>query len=127
MARAGLICSEVGCPEPAVYRGRCRAHATEAERREKRTTPTKIAGKSTAERRRRARAVAQWKQRYGNVCPGYGRPPHEADDLTAQHAAALALGGSVDQALVVLCRECNSRHGLAVRRARNGELVHPRG
>lgn len=104
MARAGTICLEAGCPEPAVYRGRCRGHATAADRREKNTTPTKRAGKTSVERRRRADVVARWRSRYGDICPGWGRPAHHASDLTAQHVHALALGGSPYQPLMVLCR-----------------------
>lgn len=116
MARAGQICSQPGCPEPVAYRGRCRGHAAEHDARQKRTVPTKILGRGIEERQRRARAVAEHRRRFGNWCPGWGRAPHEATDLTAQHSHALALAGAPDQPLSALCRSCNSRHGLAVRR-----------
>lgn len=116
MARAAMICSAPGCPEPAAYRGRCREHASEHEARQRRAVPTKVLERTAEERRRRSQAVAAHRRRFGDWCPGWGRPPHEATDLTAQHVDALVLGGRADQPLGVLCRSCNSRHGLAARR-----------
>ena len=110
MARARLLCRETGCPEPATYRGRCQKHARLAQREDRKHIPTKIAERRYSEQRKRARTVAAWRKRYGDWCPGYGREPHRATDLTAQHSQALVLGGSVDQQLTVLCRECNSHH-----------------
>lgn len=110
MARARLLCRETGCPEPATYRGRCQKHARLAQREDRKHIPTKIAERRYSEQRKRARTVAAWRKRYGDWCPGYGREPHRATDLTAQHSQALVLGGNVDQQLTVLCRECNSRH-----------------
>lgn len=115
VARASTVCAVPGCPHPSHARGYCRTHASISDKRQRATVPTKILGARTEERRRRARAVESWRQRFGNVCPGYGRPPHPAADLTAQHSHALVLGGEVDQPLTVLCRSCNSRHGLEAR------------
>ena len=114
MARARLLCRETGCPEPATYRGRCQKHARLAQREDRKHIPTKIAERRYSEQRKRARTVAAWRKRYGDWCPGYGREPHRATDLTAQHSQALVLGGNVDQQLTVLCRECNSRHAHGV-------------
>ena len=111
MARAPKICAEHGCPFIAVRLNRCQVHAAEHDRRQKRTTPTKIAGRRHAERQRRAATVRAWRNRHGDWCPGYGRDPHQATDLTAEHGDALADGGHQDQDLTVLCRSCNSRHG----------------
>lgn len=116
MARAAVICSAPGCPEPSTHRGRCKVHAAENDARQRRTVPTKILGATHAERQRREGAVRDHRRRFGDWCPGWGRPPHEATDLTAQHVDALVLGGHADQPLGVLCRACNSRHGLAARR-----------
>ena len=119
MPRAGSICCEPGCPNPAAYRGRCRSHAQEHERHQRATVATKRDEPSSREARRQT--VAAWRVTHGDVCPGYRRPPHPARDLTAQHAHALADGGDPGQPLAVLCRSCNSRHGadrLAARRGR---------
>lgn len=116
MARAKTICTTHNCPHPATYRGRCKTHAAQHEAHQRRTVPTKIIGRNSKERQRRATAVAQHRARYGNICPGFQRPPHPATDLTAQHTDALILGGSTEQPLTVLCRSCNSRHGVAARR-----------
>lgn len=115
MARAATICAKPGCPHTASYRGLCRGHAQLEERGQKQTVPTKNIGRSYEERRRRAQAVEAHRARFGDICPGFGRPPHPATDLTAQHATALVLGGAQDQPLMVLCRACNSRHGVLAR------------
>lgn len=75
-----------------------------------RTTPTKRT-RDWADYNRRRRAVSEWRARYGNVCPGYKRPPHPANDLTAEHVHAVAETGDASGRLTVLCRACNSRHG----------------
>lgn len=116
MARANTICAVPGCPDATHSRGLCRLHAALHEQHQRRTVPTKVAYRDPVERRRRADAVAAHRARYGNICPGFQRPPHRATDLTAQHGDALVLGGALDQPLTVLCRACNSRHGLAARR-----------
>lgn len=124
MARANTICAVPGCPAASHARGLCQDHAALHEQRQRQTVPTKKLYRNPAERRRRADAVAAHRARYGNVCPGFQRPPHPANDLTAQHADALVLGGSPDQPLTVLCRACNSRHGVAARR-KKGTGVSP--
>ena len=60
-----------------------------------------------------ARMIARHRGEYGNQCPGYGRNPHPARDLTADHVVPLAAGGaSLDPGnLAVLCRSCNSTKG----------------
>lgn len=113
MARAKLLCREHGCPDPATYRGRCKHHATLAQREEWKRTPTKRT-RTKSEQARRAEVVSAWRAHHGNTCPGYKRQPHHATDLTAQHSHALTLGGALDQALTVLCRSCNSRHAADV-------------
>jgi len=51
---------------------------------------------------------------YGPVCPGYGRPSHESDDLTVDHVVPKARGGGDHPSnLAVLCRGCNSSKGSA--------------
>lgn len=62
---------------------------------------------TSAERKRMANAVSQWRSENGNWCPGYLRSPHLATDLTADHVVPVARGGAGGQ-LTVLCRSCNS-------------------
>lgn len=59
------------------------------------------------------RVIARHVGQHGYVCPGYGRDPHPASDLTADHVVPLAAGGApFDIAnCAVLCRSCNSTKG----------------
>ncbi len=63
--------------------------------------------------RLRAWVIARHRGQYGTWCPGYGRDPHPAIDLTADHVVPLAAGGaSVGPGNgAVLCRSCNSTKG----------------
>jgi 5-methylcytosine-specific restriction endonuclease McrA len=66
-------------------------------------------------------AINKWVRDNGYVCPGWARPPHDADPanpLTADHVVPNSAGGSADDGIRVLCRECNSRRGTM--RRRNG-------
>ncbi len=65
--------------------------------------------KSWAEVNRRAQAVADWRAKFGDWCPGWGTEPHAATDLTADHIIPVAAGGPETGELSVLCRICNSR------------------
>ena len=97
--------------------GRCDEH--EAAIRRARHNP---AYDTREWRDRRAATLGAWRAQNGERCPGYGRDPHYAtpdNPLTADHPVALARGGSHDQPLVVLCRECNGRKG-----ARRKEETH---
>jgi len=47
----------------------------------------------------------------GDWCPGVGVPPHADADLTADHVIAVAVVGSGDGPLQVLCRRCNAAKG----------------
>ena len=66
---------------------------------------------TTEERKRRAAVVAQWRDEYGDVCPGWQRDPHPAPDLTADHITSVGAGGPEDGPLAVLCASCNGRKG----------------
>jgi 5-methylcytosine-specific restriction enzyme A len=66
---------------------------------------------TTAEKRRRAAAVDQWRQQHGDVCPGWQREAHPSSDLVADHVVAVAAGGAESGPLRVLCRSCNSSRG----------------
>lgn len=48
-----------------------------------------------------------WREQYGDVCPGWRRPPHAATDLTVDHVIPRSTRGG----LRVLCRSCNSTRG----------------
>ncbi|SRR6266571_1970326 len=72
---------------------------------------TKDATYGLRERNRRADTVAAWVKMHGFTCPGWQRPPHPADDLSADHIIARRLGGPQDGPLQVLCRQCNSAKG----------------
>ncbi|BAD56365.1 hypothetical protein CRM89_00300 [Nocardia sp. FDAARGOS_372] len=113
MARARLrVCSEPGCPN-AQPEARCDEHRRERERHYARTTPTK-ATRDTAERRRRADAVARHRAAHGDWCPGWQRPAHPSTDLTADHRTPIAAGGDPAGPLDVLCRGCNAARGARV-------------
>ena len=96
------VCAEVGCPTLIPKAGRCQQH--------RRESPTYLQ-RDHAERKRRARAVAEHVARFGWVCPGWppsGHAAHPCTDLTAAHHVAVVNGG-IDGPLSVLCRSENSR------------------
>jgi 5-methylcytosine-specific restriction enzyme A len=70
-----------------------------------------------AERKRRARVVADHRAMVGDWCPGWERKPaHPSADLTADHVREVGRGGRPDGRLVVRCRSCNA--------ARSAHLAH---
>lgn len=108
MARNTMrVCRVHGCPEIQAA-SLCREHAGERDTHQRRTTPTKVT-RDWPERKRRAQAVADHIVEYGYQCPGIGRPPHAATDLTANHLTPIARGGDPRGPLGVACRSCNSR------------------
>jgi len=63
-----------------------------------------------AERKRRARLVADHRATIGDWCPGLGQhPAHPSADLVADHVVEVAAGGLASGPLRVLCRSENSR------------------
>jgi hypothetical protein len=64
---------------------------------------------SWAERRRRAKVVAEWIEYNGMLCPGWGRSEHPVAKLTADHDWPVGAGGPESGPLGVLCPSCNSR------------------
>lgn len=110
MARAPRICNQRGCGKAVTRSGRCPKHAAELDEHQRRTTPTKV-GLTYAERKRRAAVIAAWRSAHGDLCPGYKRPPHPANNLTAEHLTPVGDGGDQSGPLSVLCRSCNSRGG----------------
>lgn len=58
----------------------------------------------------RSRAVSDHRRRYGDLCPGFRRPPHKpTTPLSADHVEAMGLGGDPFGAVQVLCASCNTR------------------
>jgi 5-methylcytosine-specific restriction endonuclease McrA len=90
---------------------RCaKTHERDKSRRRRRTAK---------ERQRRQALIKQHVQAYGWVCPGHGRPAHEAHDLTADHVLPVARGGSETGEIRVLCRSCNSARGARLEHVRD--------
>lgn len=87
---------------------RCTVHARQSNRSRHNAVYS-----TRAWQRLSARVVARHRGQYGNWCPGFGRDPHPATDLTADHVVPLAAGGApFDPGNVsVLCRSCNSTKG----------------
>ena len=100
-----LISSGTRCP-------RCeRPRARQTQQRKRAIRPY-----TTAEKRRRAAAVDQWRAQFGDWCPGWGEhPAHQVvwpNVLSADHDVAVAVGGDEGGALTVRCRRCNSARGV---------------
>lgn len=97
----------LGCGDLIPFGSRCDACAKVVEkRRHNRAYDT------GAWRRASRAAIAAWVKVNGWVCPGYGVPSHPSRDLTAGHPIALANGGQLIQAdLIIECRTCGSRRG----------------
>lgn len=94
------------CDEPFIGTGqRCATH--------KRLTGTTRDHRydDPAYRRTRRRMLSEHVRSNGYWCPGFGRPPHQATDLSLDHLLELSRGGALiaRDNLRVLCRSCNSR------------------
>jgi 5-methylcytosine-specific restriction protein A len=87
---------------------RCTTHARQSNRSRHNALYDTRAWQSLS-----VRVIARHRGQYGNWCPGYGRDPHPASNLTADHIVPLAAGGApLDIGnLAVLCRSCNSTKG----------------
>ena len=58
----------------------------------------------------RSRRIKDHLRRYGNMCPGWGVAPHEADRLTVDHIVPVTRGGRGTWSNTqVLCFACNTR------------------
>jgi len=80
-----------------------------------------------AERRRRARVVADHRAIVGDWCPGWERQPaHQSADLTADHVREVAAGGRPDGRLVVRCRSCNAARSAHLARQLLSSAFPPR-
>lgn len=79
-----------------------------------------------AERKRRARIVADHRAMLGDWCPGWaGQPAHPSADLTADHVREVAAGGKPDGRLVVRCRSCNAARSAHLARRALAALAVP--
>lgn len=86
---------------------RCTTHARRYEanvQHGKRMVRPWVGGQTAA----RAAVVRAWRQRHGDVCPGWRRPAHAATDLTCDHVVPYATSGTEQGERAVLCRSCNS-------------------
>jgi 5-methylcytosine-specific restriction enzyme A len=111
--RCGQLTSKSRCPACARVQERQRAQR-----------PTNLT-RDTAERRRRAAAVAAHRAQFGDLCPGWGRQgPHPSTDLTADHVVAVAAGGDPHGELEVRCRSCNGRKGDQGGTLHTGHKIH---
>jgi 5-methylcytosine-specific restriction protein A len=106
MSRLPRSC--LGCGTRIPSGSRCTHCATKVQQAKRARRPQSA---TSAEKRRRAAAVNEWRAIHGTWCPGWQRPPHPATDLTADHVMPYAAGGSEDGPLRVLCRSCNSARG----------------
>ena len=95
------------CPRSVRGRSRCVDCERDYQRAKRARRPDLYA--DAAERRRRARVVADHRAIVGDWCPGWvGQPAHQSADLTADHVREVAAGGRPDGKLVVRCRSCNA-------------------
>jgi len=105
----------LGCGKLGRWRHRCPRCEALRERAKVAARPER---KTAAETRRRRAAVAEWRLRWGDWCPGYheqpGRPGHPSADLTADHEGMVGLGHPESGLLVVRCRSCNSARAAAI-------------
>lgn len=90
---------------------RCAEHRTEYNR-ERGSAAAR--GYDAKWRKMRKEAVLAHVARFGEVCPGWGVPPHTATkaSLEGDHRVSLAAGGKNEPSNIdVLCRKCNARKG----------------
>lgn len=70
--------------------------------------PRQRPGYGRNESRRRSDTVRAHVEQYGWVCPGWEKPAHASQELTADHVIPTARGGRQGGELRVLCKPCNS-------------------
>jgi hypothetical protein len=97
----------VDCPRSVRGKSRC-VDCERTYQRAKRARRPDL--DDAAERKRRARLVADHRARVGDWCPGLDQhPAHPCADLVADHVVEVAAGGPATGPLRVLCRSENSR------------------
>jgi hypothetical protein len=100
------------CPRSVRGKSRC-TDCDRAYQRAKRARRPDL--DDAAERKRRARLVADHRARVGDWCPGLDQhPAHPCADLVADHVVEVAAGGPATGPLRVLCRSENSRRSAAL-------------
>ncbi|MFJ2575978.1 HNH endonuclease [Kitasatospora aureofaciens] len=110
----------LACGQLTTNPSRCDQHQAEWQARQDQLRGSATQrGYGATYRRAAAAALASHRRQHGEMCPGYGVPPHPATDLTVDHMVPKRLGGGDEpENLGVLCRSCNSRKG--ARRPRSG-------
>jgi hypothetical protein len=102
-----LLRNCLGCGRSIRGKPRCTECAREYQRAKRSKRPDLD---DAAERKRRAKPVADHRARVGDWCPGLGQhPAHPCADLVADHVVEVAAGGPTSGPLRVLCRSENSR------------------
>ena len=112
MTKALKICLEPGCFGLS-EQSRCPEHR---RARERYRGSAAARGYDARYRRLRKQAIDAHIARYGQVCPGYGVPPHTATraELSVDHIVPLVDGGRNDPSnFQVICLTCNKRKGRA--------------
>lgn len=114
------ICRRLGCTDAS--------HAPKKQPSGWKATGRGSRAPSWSERQRRGEVVAEWRAEYGEWCPRCGDADYHEDGsrvgLTADHVVPVALGGSEDGELGVLCRRCQNQQATRVahmKRRRNRE------
>jgi 5-methylcytosine-specific restriction enzyme A len=117
-----LLRNCVGCGRSVRGRSRCTDCQRQVDQAKRARRPDLYS--DAAERRRRARVVADHRAIVGDWCPGWaGAPAHQSADLTADHVREVAAGGRPDGRLVVRCRSCNAARSAHLARRALSALV----
>ena len=104
----------IGCGRQVRGKARCVDCQGQADRAKRARRPDLD---DAAERKRRARLVADHRATIGDWCPGVpelGRGAHPAANLSADHLVQVAAGGLETGPLIVRCIPCNSARSARV-------------
>jgi hypothetical protein len=102
-----LLRNCLGCGRSVRGKSRCQDCQRDHQRAKRQRRPDLD---DAAERKRRARLVADHRATVGDWCPGLDQhPAHPCADLVADHVVEVAAGGPASGPLRVLCRSENSR------------------
>ena len=99
------LCTEAGCASAAVSKGRCRAHAREADRRHHQGEHRKLYNRKRWRMTRRGRSSRRSSSR-ASAMPG-------SSSTDVHHIVDLKDGGDPDASanFASLCHECHSKVG----------------
>jgi hypothetical protein len=115
----------LGCKRPVRGKPRCADCQRQRDQAKRARRPDLYS--DAAERRRRARVVADHRAIVGDWCPGWAKQPaHQSADLTADHVREVARGGRPDGHLVVRCRTCNAARSAHLAHLALGFLTRPK-